>query len=250
MEVRVANRIGFVRRSVAVGMVMCVGSIASAAAPKVTRGDVTRRVTDGRVAEANAVRKASGMLVDAQALVAAGKTAEAVSALNKLVHLQLPANPEAQKLVAEGYKALGDIYRGEAAPAKAIQFYTRAVERMSPTLDSAAIASTQALITQLRGTAPEVQVGNAPNPSAALDAGDDNCGDAVPVSITTPHHEVMSVNPAGDHNWRSYTTTTASVVRIETNSLDILGDDTNLALYGSCSGSTPGDFIVFDDDGG
>src|SRR5262245_59424178 len=101
MEVSVANRIGTVRRGMAVGLALCVGSIASAAAPKVTRGDVTRRVTDGRAAESMAVRKASGTLVEAQALVAAGKTAEAVIALNKLIHMQLPANPEAQKLVAD-----------------------------------------------------------------------------------------------------------------------------------------------------
>ena len=234
----------------AVGLAVCIGSIASAAAPKVTRGDVTRRVTDGRAAEANAVRKASGLLIEAQALVAAGKTAEAVTALNSLVHMQLPANPEAQKLVADGYKTLGDIYRNDSAPAKAIQFYTQAIERMSPTLDSAAVADTQALITQLRGTAPEVQITNSPAPSAALDAGDDTCGEAVPVSIAVPYHEVFSINPAGDENWRSYTTTTASVVRIETNSLDIFDDDTTLTLYGSCSGSTPGDFIQFDDDAG
>ncbi|HJQ99515.1 MAG TPA: hypothetical protein VJ826_14465 [Candidatus Polarisedimenticolaceae bacterium] len=215
---------------------------------------MTKRVTDGRSGEALAVQKASGMLVHAQALLAAGRSAEAVSELNKLVHLQLPATREAEKLMAESYRALGDVYRNEASGVpKAIQFYNRAIQHMSPTLDSAAFTGTQALIAQLSSNttaAVRLQVGGAPPSAAPLDAGDDNCGEAVPVSITSPHHEVMSINPSGDHNWRSYTTTTPSIVRIETNSDDIFGDDTTLALYGSCSGTTAGDFITFDDDGG
>ena len=255
-----ADRIGSRRSSVpclAVGVAVCIGSIvagstASAAAPRVTRDDVTHRVTDGRTADPFAVRKASGLLVHAQALVAEGRSDEAVSELNKLIRMELPANRDAEKLIADGYKTLGDLYRTEAGGAKAIQFYGLAVQHMSPVLDSAAIASTLALIAELRGAQPavELQIADGPSPAEALDAGDDNCGEAVPVSLAVPHHEVMSVSPAGDHNWRSYTTTTPSVVRIETNSLDIFGDDTTLTLYGSCSGSTPGNFVQFDDDGG
>jgi hypothetical protein len=191
------------------------------------------------------------MLAHAQALIAEGRAAEAVSVLNTVVRMALPATREADKLVSETYLALGDVYRGEAAGSKAVRFYGLAVSRMSPTLDSGVMAGTRALISQLQNASPEIVNPRATVDSAAagtLGPGDDNCGAAV--ATTLPHSETMSISPAGDHNWRSYTTTAPSIVRIETSSGDIFGDDTNLALYGSCSGSTPGDFLGFDDDGG
>ena len=220
-----------------------------AAAPKVTRADVTRRTTEGRSGDAFEVRKASNLLAHAQALIAAGSTDQAVAELNKLVRMQLPATQEADKLIAESYKALGDVYRTTAA-GKAIQFYTRSVAKLSPTVDSAALANTQALIAELRAAHPEIVIAQPADPAAPSDAGDDTCADAVAVTIDPPHHEVTSISPAGDHNFRKYTTSGPSIVRIETLSDDTFGDDTTLTLWGSCSGSTAGNFIQFDDDGG
>ena len=250
------------RSRIALTLVVCLvacmsvalaGSPASAAAPSVTRGDVTHRVIDGRAEASYLVRKAGGMLAHARELLAQGNSTEAVALLAKVVRMDLPAGREADKLIADSYTTMGDAYRSEGGGAKAITLYGIAVQRMSPVLDSAAIATTLATIAELQRSAPtgvELQVEGAPGAATTLDAGDDNCGDAVPVSITVPHHEVMTVSPAGDQNWRSYTTTGPSIVRIETNSADIFGDDTTLTLYGSCSGSTPGNFITFDDDGG
>jgi hypothetical protein len=62
--------------------------------------------------------------------------------------------------------------------------------------------------------------------------------------------EKMTISPAGDHNWRSFDVNGTTAVRIETLSEDTFGDDTNLNLYGGCSGGTPTDFIEFDDDDG
>jgi hypothetical protein len=197
------------------------------------------------------VRKANSLLAEAQAFVAEGHSADAVSVLNKVIRMNLPASREADKLIAETYKTLGDIYRPEAGGLKAAQFYGLAIQRMSPELDGVEIAATSRLIAEVRSTTPARP--NRPAVSASsspgvFGPGDDDCGAAV--GVTLPHHEIMSVSPSGDHNWRSYTTTGPSIVRIETLSSDIFGDDTTLTLYGSCAGSTPGDFIQFDDDGG
>ena len=239
--------------ALALAAVPCTGAAlaATAASPSVTRADVTQRVTGGRGSEAFVLRKASDLLVSARALIEEGRSAEAVPILNKVVRMDLPSNREADKIIAESYIALGDVYRAETAGPKAAHYYGLAVERMSPVLDSDVMTSTLSLIAGLQGgSAPGValQIGDATAASVPLDAGDDTCDDAV--AVTLPHHEIMTISPAGDHNWLSYTTSQPTVVRIETNSDDIFGDDTNLALYGSCSGSTPGDFITFDDDGG
>jgi hypothetical protein len=231
-------------------LVLSAGSVL-AAARSVTRGDVTHRVVDGRNEGSFAVRKANGMLAQAQALVAQGRSADAVNVLNKVIGMDLPANREADKLIAETYKTLGDIYRAESGGPKATHFYRLAVERMSPELDGEVMAATLKLIADAQNSAPARLNPPAVDASFApgvLDAGDDTCGDAV--AVTIPHSEIMSISPAGDHNWRSYTTTGPSIVRIETISADIFGDDTNLSLYGGCTGPSPENFIVFDDDSG
>jgi len=237
-------------------LVPCVGSVlagssGSAAGPTVTRAGVTQRVVAGRAEGSFAVRKGHNMLAQAQSLVAEGRSVAAVSVLDKVAHMDLPANREADKLIAETYKTLGDIYRAESPGLKAAHFYGLAVQRMSPDLDSAAMTTTLRLIAELQAAASartNPPVIGTPRTEAVLDAGDDNCGAAA--AVTLPASENMSISPSGDHNWRSYTTTAPSLVRIETISADIFGDDTTLTLYGSCSGSTPGGFIQFDDDGG
>jgi hypothetical protein len=217
----------------------------------VTRADVAQRVIAGRGEGSFAVRKATGLVAEAQALVASGKSADAIGVLNKVVRMDLPANREAEKVLIDAYKTLGDIYRPEAGGLKAARFYGLAVQHMSPELDAVARTATLASIAELQKAAPvhlNPPTTGEPTPSSTLDAGDDNCGAAIAVSL--PDSETMTVSPSGDHNWRSYTTTAPSIVRIETISPDIFGDDTTLTLYGSCSGSTPGSFLAFDDDGG
>ena len=78
--------------------------------------------------------------------------------------------------------------------------------------------------------------------------GDDTCD--VAIGVTLPHSEIMTVSPAGDHNWRSFPLADPTIVRIETLSSDTFGDDTDLTLWGGCDTGTPTDFIKSDDDGG
>ena len=51
-------------------------------------------------------------------------------------------------------------------------------------------------------------------PQVHANPGDDTCDAAV--SVALDHSEVMSISSAGDHNWRSFTLTESSAVRIET----------------------------------
>ncbi len=82
-------------------------------------------------------------------------------------------------------------------------------------------------------------------PGALAGPGDDTCDLAT--DVTLPHSEIMSIFPAGDHNWQSFTLSESSTVRIETLSED-QEDDTTLALYGGCSAGDPGGFIDSNDD--
>lgn len=231
-------------------LVLCVGNVLAKntrnVSPSVTRADVAERVVEGRAEGSIAVRKAAGMLEQAQTLVAEGQSAEAVGVLNKVVGMDLPANRPANKLVADAYKTLGDIYRAEAGGIKAISFYNLALQRLSPELDHDMITNVRGLVGGLQSANPAATI--TPSAPTILDAGDDTCDVAVPVTL--PWTEIMSIYPAGDHNFRSFTTTANSTVHIETHSTDIYGDDTNLTLWGGCSGSTATDFLVFDDDGG
>jgi hypothetical protein len=165
--------------------------------------------------------------------------------------MDLPANREGDKLIAEAYSTLGDVYRAEAGGPKAVQFYNLALERMSPELDGDAIATTHRLIAEARNAVPACLNPRAMQTSSTpgmFDPDDDTCGASK--LLTLPSSEIMSISPSGDHNWRRYTTTAPTIVRIETISPDIFGDDTNLALYGGCTDPTPENFIQFDDDGG
>src|SRR4029077_13561445 len=97
---------------------------------------------------------ATSLLAQAPGLFADGLSADAVALLNKVVRMDLPANREADKLLIEAYKTLGDIYRTEAGGLKAARFYSLAVQRMSPELDAAARAATLTTIAELQAAAP------------------------------------------------------------------------------------------------
>lgn len=159
-------------------------------------------------------------LAHAKQLLADGDTAGAVDVLNLIARMDLPDTGPARTTLSDTFLLLTEVYRDH--PAKA--FHLRQLA------ENAA-----------RGWFPA-------SAGAQEDSGDDTCADAV--AVTLDHSEKMTVDVNGDHNWRSFTLSSARRVRLETESSDIFGDDTDLNLYGGCSGSSPTDFIEFDDDGG
>lgn len=259
-------------------LVTCAGvllGMKGSSAPSVKREDLIAKVRSDKRDQAEATSGASARLARAEALISQGKTAEAVDALNTIVRLDLPNTRAADKVVARSYELLGNLYgQGEpGAAVKAVSYYDLALQRMSLDEDQEIMARTlraAAAILESLGRAPET--GQAQDAARALEsgsavshpslgtqtsaglqdpaaaAGDDTCGDASPV--TPPHSEIMSVSFPGDANWRSFNLASGTLVRMETLSLEVFADDTTLTLYGGCSGTTPTDFIQFDEDGG
>src|SRR5262245_20622409 len=170
-------------------------STGNAAGPSLTRTSVTQRAVGGRAEVSSSVRKAHNMLARAQGLAAEGKTEDAVGVLNAVVRMELPASREADKLIAEAYKTLGDIYRTDVAGTKAVQFYRLAAQHMSPEQDGDVMAATLKTIAELQNAATPAGSARAataaPTTQAVFDAGDDNCGQAV--GVTLPYQQKMTV---------------------------------------------------------
>lgn len=248
---------------------LCLAVAAGTAMADLTRDDVVQRMTAG---DRDAVLTAGAglKLIHAQNLLDAGQTEAAVGVLDEITRMPLPDTRTADKLLSEAFVLLGDAY-GDlpgTASRKAIVFYDSGLAHMNPAEDAATMSRTLQTVAgiyrglgndaeafRIDGLATDVLQGKAVDldlglggPAALEDAGDDTCADSV--TCTLPHLETMSVTPAGDHNWRDFSLGDASLVRIETHSDDIYGDDTNLNLYGGCTGGNPTDFIEFDDDGG
>jgi hypothetical protein len=198
--------------------------------PAIDREDIMQRLDVPRAPGNALLNKAESSLAHAQGLIADGEFAAASGILNKLVRMDLPADPSSDKVFAHAYQLLGDTYTNlfteEAAAGKIADLYTRSQQYAG------------------------LQEFPASEPFGAMtrDAGDDTCDASVPVTLD--HSEIMTVAFPGDHNWRSYTISSPSIVRHETISTDTFGDDTDLNLWGGCDAGTPTDFIAFDDDGG
>ena len=215
---------------------------------------------------------AAGLRLEhAKQLLADGNTAGAVDVLNLIARMDLPDTRPAQRTLTDTFLLLGEIYRDHPGRAslKAASFLDHAIRHMDPQLDAhmlqrairdaadlfaAAGDLTQSM--RLQQLAEDAAAGVAvrdlglfpASAGAQEDSGDDTCAEAV--AVTLDHSEKMTVDVSGDHNWRSFEIGTSQRIRIETLSPDTFGDDTDLNLYGGCSGSTPTDFIEFDDDDG
>lgn len=181
----------------------------------------------------------------AAALISAAAKQEgeqAVATLQQVIRLDLPSNAQTDKINSTAYQMLADLYEG--APSKQVVSLGVALQYTS---DASARARIQSRIADLGGNAFDVQL-NTTTSYATRDAGpDDTCAGAVAVSL--PHSETMNINPAGDHNWRSFDVTgTGAFMLIETIS-DFPGsgtDDTDLGLFDACGG----DLLAFNDDTG
>lgn len=227
----------------------------------VTRHDLIARLDTG-------IAKAASLLAQAEGLLVQGNTGEAIGVLNRITSMALPAEREADKIVATAYLDLGNIYNTpEMYPGKAASFYGQAVARMDAEQDLVQIVDTlttmgdihaslgnDAEVSRIDAMLLDVQLGvpveiefNSSRPAAApLGAGDDTCDTAVQVAV--PHEETMSINPAFDENWRAFTLTQPRVVVIATLDTDTL-KDTKLELHEGCP-ATGNDPIYADDDGG
>ncbi|NCF64075.1 MAG: hypothetical protein GWP58_14585, partial [Gammaproteobacteria bacterium] len=168
-------------------------------------------------------------------------------ALQEILGLGIGGSEKGRATLLETYLLMAEAYEG--SPAKQIACWTEA----TTVATDAAMQDQLASHIERAADLPEADIPIVMSPSgpAPLDPGpDDTCDGAVPIAVGpgSPHSEIMTVSPAGDHNWRSFEITgeEAWAIRIETLSGDIFGDDTTLALWDGC----PGNFIDFDDDGG
>jgi hypothetical protein len=236
---------------------LCLGGLAAKnkAAPiqiDLDRADVIAGLASRDNVQVQA--KAELLVEMARTLMAEGQTDQAVDLLNRVLLMDLPATRAGQKVLVNSYLALGDIYSQLPAEGlhKSIHFYGIALENMDSTEDADRMVSTLNTVSGIQTVLGDDAVSLAPlplpNSPVALDTGDDDCGAAV--VATLPWSEIMTVAFNGDHNWRMFTLAETSEVTIETISSDTFGDDTDLNLYGGCSGTVPTDFIAFNDDGG
>jgi hypothetical protein len=227
----------------------------------VTRHDLMARVDTG-------IAKAASLLARAEGLLVQGDTVGAISLLNRIASMDLPAEREADKIVATAYLNLGNIYNTpDMYPAKAASYYGQAVTRMDDEQDLVQIVDTLTMISDIHasqgndteagridamlldiqlGHPVEIEFSSSQPVAAPMDAGDDTCGTAVPVAL--PHDETMSISPAFDENWRSFTLSAPRVVVIATLDTDVT-KDTKLELHEGCP-ATVNDPIFADDDGG
>jgi hypothetical protein len=168
-------------------------------------------------------------------------------ALQEILGLGIRGSEKGRSTLLETYLLMAEAYEG--SPAKQIACWTEATALVRDAGLRDQLASHIERAADLPGAnIPIVMSASGPAP---LDPGpDDTCDGAVPIPVGpgSPHSEIMTISPAGDHNWRSFEVTgdEAWAVRIETLSGDIFGDDTTLALTDGC----PGNLIDFDDDGG
>lgn len=241
--------------------------------PQATIGaeDVTGSLGTARDPHGYLVEKGANLLTYANNMLAEDNVDEAVRALNQIPMLGMPAGAEADKLVADSYLALGGVYAElPNAAVKAVGYYELALERLDVVADAEiaintlhAVADIYTAAGQLDDAArvveliDEVEFGIAVKPLQVLPVmnvlpsgtdgpGDDTCDAAITIG-DIPYSEIMSISPAGDHNWRTFTLAGESTVRIETLSEDTIGDDTDLTLWGDCPNTA---LIAFDDDGG
>jgi hypothetical protein len=155
---------------------------------------------------------------------------------------------ENEKLMTEAYTRLGDLYQGTAS--KQVQFYGAALQT---TTDPVTRARLQTRINDLGGDVFAFAIRpNNETSTGARDLGDDDtCGGAP--FITLPWNELMSITPAGDHNFRAFDVPGPDgwAVDIETISQNPpYWDDTTLALWAECVDDVATGQLYFNDDGG
>jgi hypothetical protein len=211
--------------------------------PSAEFSDLTRRVARQlRSASASSDNTAAGLL--SRAVRQEGS--EAISTLIQILDLDLETSPENEKLLAEVYRRLGDLYEGTAA--KQVHWYGLA---MQYTPDPGVRARLEDKISELGGD-PYAWTSVASNDSPSTrEVGYDSCDDAAP--ITLDFSTTMSIIAPGDHDWFRFDLLAGSSnheITIATLSPTPLFDDTDLTLWRGCSGGVPQEMLYHDDDGG
>jgi hypothetical protein len=162
---------------------------------------------------------------------------EAVSTLMQILELDLEASAKNEKLLAEVYNRLGDLYEGTAA--KQVHWYGLA---MQYTPDPGVRAWLGERITALGGE-------SFATPSTR-EVGYDSCDTAAPISLD--FSTTLSIIAPGDHDWFRFDVNASggnNEIVVETIS-DEPWDDTDLKLWRGCSGGVPQELLYVDDDGG
>lgn len=205
---------------------------------------LVQRFTDRqRMSDSALANRAAGLLARA----AREDGDDAIMSLTRVLGLGLDAGDGHDKLLAEVYERLGNLYAG--TPDKQLDFYAAALQITPRPADRARLRQR---IEDLGGDVFALAALPRGPVGSPRDSGpDDSCDGAVPVTLD--HSEVMSIQPSGDHNWRSFDVPgpNAWSVRIETISDEPpFIDDTDLTLWTGCENGTPGVMQAFDDDGG
>jgi hypothetical protein len=172
----------------------------------------------------------------------------AVGLLHQILRMDLPSNPETDKILAETYRRLGRAYEG--VPSKQVSAYSAALQYVANPASRARLEST---IAELGGDAYALSYRPRESSSTVVGVrgpGDDNCLEAV--SVVPDWSEVMSLD-FNDENWRTFDVLgpQGEVLTIETITDTPFGfmDDTTLTLFGGCSDDGVGEeFIAFNDD--
>lgn len=169
--------------------------------------------------------KAESMQAYAQELIAQGELGQAMDILKRITELNLPDNQETQKIVSQTYRLMGDVsHQGEEMGLRATNLYNLA--------DAIANGSSDYVYTP----------GPGGETNELLGAGD-TCAEATAAILPVENMSLTSngyFDYSGDHNWREFTISSDTVVRIETFSyLPSYWDDTTLRLYASCSDPFP-----------
>jgi hypothetical protein len=190
----------------------------------------------------SATEKARGMVAAATKM----EPAEAAFALHRVMRMDLPNTPEADKVLAAAHEMMAATYR--AAPSKQVIHLGLSLQY---TADPARRSRIEREITELGGDVFNI----AFRPNNAVPSTRQvgmSCPESIPVTL--PHSEVMSIVNPGDQEWRNFDIPAGvdgAQVRAETIS-DFPGsftDDTTLGIWNGCP-EIGGTEIYFNDDKG
>ncbi len=211
--------------------------------PSAEFSDLTRRLTrQSRYNAVSSAGKAAGLL----RMAARQEGDEAVSTLLQILNLDLETSAENEKLLAEVYSRLGELYEGAAA--KQIHWYGLA---MQYTADPGVRAQLEKRITELGGDPFAWSSVSGSGSPSVREVGHDSCAEAMPIALD--FSTALSIIAPGDHDWFRFDllgSNDNNEIVVATISDEPYLDDTDLRLWRGCSDGVPQEMLYYDDDGG
>jgi len=167
----------------------------------------------------------------------------AIATLQQVITMDFESTDQTDRIRSSAHEMLAGLY--PESTAKQVMQLSMALQYAS---DPARRAGIENRISELGGDVFSTAfTTNGLNSYTMRDPGaDDSCVGAAAVAL--PHSEVMSITPAGDHNWRSFDVPgpDGALVRLETFTDGAAGsDDTDLTLWSECP---PVNQVAFNDD--